>query len=88
MGPSTFSGPASNGAIKFVSPVKFHQSFTLPGTDEHGLLKVTYAIAGVEIGEDAPTILFCAGMFGSRWTAIWHDYLATKAGVRVLFIDR
>jgi hypothetical protein len=29
-------------------------------------MKVTYAMAGPEEGKDVPTILFCAGMFGTR----------------------
>jgi hypothetical protein len=52
-------------AIDLVSPIKYHQSYTL--TDEHGPLKVTYAIAGAPIGEDAPTILLCGGMLGTRY---------------------
>jgi len=79
---------ASDTAIDLVSPIKFHQSFTLLATEKHGPLKVTYAIAGVPIGEDAPTIFFCGGMFGSRYMAVWENYLASKIGVRVLHIDR
>jgi hypothetical protein len=30
-------------------------------------MKVTYAMAGPEEGKDVPTILFCAGMFGTRF---------------------
>lgn len=79
---------ASDTAIDLVSPIKFHQSFTIPVTDKHGRLKVTYSISGVPIGEYAPTVFFCGGMFGSRYMAIWDDYLATKIGVRVLHVDR
>jgi hypothetical protein len=82
------SASAWDTAIDLVSPIKFHQKFTLPETDKHGPLKVTYAIAGVPVGEDAPTIFFCGGMFGSRYMAVFYDYLASKIGVRVLHIDR
>lgn len=75
-------------AIELVSPWKFHQIFTVPATDTHGLLKVTYSIAGIEIGDEAPTILFCGGMFGSRWQALFLDWMATRDEVRVVFIDR
>lgn len=80
--------PVQECVIESVSPIKFHQSFTLPETDKHGALKVTYAVSGIPLGEDAPTILFCGGMFGSRWMAVFNDFLATKIGVRVLYIDR
>ena len=69
-------------------PEKFDQVFTVPGTDEHGPLKVTYAIGGPEDGEDVPTILFCAGMLATRWMAEMLNWVAEKEGVRVLFIDR
>jgi hypothetical protein len=69
-------------------PQKFHRVFTLLGTDEHGPLKVTYAIGGPEHGKDVPTILFCAGMLATRWMAEMINWLAEKEGVRVLFIDR
>ncbi|TVY48735.1 hypothetical protein LOCC1_G002323 [Lachnellula occidentalis] len=80
--------PVQERVIELVSPIKFHQSFTLSETETHEALKVTYAISGIPIGEDAPTILFCGGMFGSRWMAVFNDFLATKVGVRVLYIDR
>ncbi|TVY56671.1 hypothetical protein LCER1_G002440, partial [Lachnellula cervina] len=80
--------PVQERVIESVSPIKFHQSFTLPETDKHGALKVTHAVSGIPLGEDAPTILFCGGMFGSRWMAVFNDFLATKIGVRVLYIDR
>ncbi|TVY19414.1 hypothetical protein LARI1_G002554 [Lachnellula arida] len=80
--------PIQERVIELVSPIKFHQSFTLPETDKHGALKVTYAVSGIPLGEDAPTILFCGGMFGSRWMGVFNDFLATKVGVRVLYIDR
>ena len=80
--------PIQEHVIELVSPIKFHQSFILPATDTHGALKVSYAVSGIPVGEDAPTIMFCGGMFGSRWMAVFNDFLATKVGVRVLYIDR
>ncbi|TVY85458.1 hypothetical protein LSUE1_G000138 [Lachnellula suecica] len=71
-----------------LSQIKYHQIFTLPATDSHGPLKVTYALAGVSLTEDAPTILFCGGMFADRWQAIQDDYIAAKSGVSVIYIDR
>ena len=61
-------------AIEITAPRKFHQIFTIPATDRRSTpLKVTYAIAGVEHGEDVPTILFCGGMFGTRWQALYMN---------------
>ena len=74
--------------IEIIAPHKFHQIFTVPATDKHGQLKVTYGIAGVEHGEDVPTILFCGGMFGVRWQAVFMDWFAEKEGVRIVFVDR
>jgi len=74
-------------AFEVTAARKFHRMFTAPATDTRGPLKVTYAIAGIEEG-DVPTILFCGGMFGTRWQAVWADYLAEQEGVRVLHIDR
>ena len=75
-------------AIEIIAPRKFHRIFTVPDTDTRGPLKVTYGIAGVEDGEDVPTILFCGGMFGIRWQAVFLNWLAEKERVRILFIDR
>lgn len=75
-------------AIEIIAPRKFHKIFAVPGTDTRGPLKVTYAIAGVQDGEGIPTILFCGGMFGVRWQAVFLNWLAEKEGVRILFIDR
>ncbi len=75
-------------AIIITASRKLHQIFTLQATDQHGPLKVTYSIAGPDIGEDVPTILFCAGMFGTRWMAAWYDSFAEKEKVRMIFIDR
>lgn len=75
-------------AIELTAPRRYHQIFTLPGTDSHGPLKFTYAVCGKDNGEDTPTVLFCGGMFGSRWQAPFHNFIAEKEGVRVVFIDR
>lgn len=75
-------------AIEVLAPQKFHRLFVAPATDTRGPLKVSYAIAGVEEGDDVETILFCGGMFGARWQAFWQDHLATKHGIRVMFLDR
>lgn len=75
-------------AMTALSPRKFHRIFKVPATVTHGPLNVTYSIAGVEKGEDIPTILFCGGMFGTRYQAYSLDWMATRDGVRVLFVDR
>jgi hypothetical protein len=77
-------------AIELIAPRKFHRIFTVPATDKHGPLKVTYSIAGVDVdeGEDVPTIFFCGGMFGTRWLAPWLDWISKTEGVRMIFLDR
>lgn len=75
-------------ALEAIAPRKLHQIFTLPATDDHGPLKVSYAIAGPELGEEVPTIFFCGGMFGTRWMAMSYNFLAEKERVRMIFIDR
>lgn len=75
-------------AITALAPRKFHRIFTTPATASRGPLKVTYSIAGIENGKDVPTILFCGGMFGTRWHAHFVDWMATRDEMRVLFIDR
>lgn len=79
---------AEERAIGIAAPRKLHQIFTLPATDKHEALKVSYSIAGPEAGEDVPTILFCGGMFGGRWMAPGHNFYAEKERVRLIFIDR
>ena len=75
-------------AIEILAPRKFHGLFVAPATEARGPLRVSYSIAGIEEGENVETILFCGGMFGTRWQAVFMDWLASKNGVRVLFIDR
>ena len=79
---------AEEQAIDLIAPRKFHQRFTLPATSDHGPLRVTFGIAGKEEGDDTPTILFCGGMFGSRWQAPFQNFIAEKEGVRIIYIDR
>lgn len=79
---------AEEQAIGLLAARKLHQIFTLPATDKHEALKVSYSIAGPEAGEDVPTIMFCGGMFGGRWMAPWHNFYAEKQRVRIIFIDR
>jgi hypothetical protein len=79
--------PEEEEAIKIISPRKYHRLFNLPATENHGPLKVSYAIAGPEDG-DVPTILLCGGMFCTRWHTIGYEHIAQENGVRVLSIDR
>lgn len=79
---------AEEQAIELIAPRKYHQCFKVPATASHGPLRVTYGIAGIIDGEDVPTILFCGGMFGSRWQAVVQNHIAEQEGVRILFIDR
>ena len=84
------SASKEDQAIEIIAPRKFHRLFTTPATDERGPLKVSYSIAGVDVGEgdDVPTILFCGGMFGTRWQAVFLNWIAETEGVRILFLDR
>ncbi|KAG0647982.1 hypothetical protein D0Z07_5873, partial [Hyphodiscus hymeniophilus] len=77
-------------AVELISPRKFHRIFTVPAAVKHGPLKVSYSIAGLDLGEgvDVPNILWCGAMFGTRWQAPWIDYAADKANVRIICIDR
>ena len=75
-------------AAEILAAKKFHQLFEAPATETRGPLRVSYSIAGIEEGEDVETIMFCGGMFGTRLQAVSMDWLATKNGVRVLYIDR
>lgn len=79
---------AEEQAIEAIAPRKLHQIFTLPATDKHEALKVTYSIAGPDIGEDVPTIFFCGGMFGTRYIAMWYNLFAERQRVRIIFTDR
>jgi hypothetical protein len=73
-------------ALEIISSQKSHQSFKIPTTDKRGSLKVARSIAGVPIRE--PSILFSGGMYEVRLQALSIDWLAKKAGVRLIFADR
>jgi hypothetical protein len=79
---------AEDRAITIIAKQKFHQIFTIPATDKHGQLKVTYAVLGKQDGDDVPPIMFCGGMFGMRWQGIYFDWLAEQEDVRMLVVDR
>jgi hypothetical protein len=75
-------------AIELILRIKYHGLFTIPATGKHGPLKISYSLAGTRDGTNVSTILFCGGMFGTRWQATFHDWIAQKHKVRVLYIDR
>lgn len=75
-------------ALELVQLPKFHRKFTIPQTSTHDELQVSYAIAGPDVGEDVPTILFLGGMFGTRWMAAVQNWFAELNGVRMIIIDR
>ncbi|KAK0107572.1 hypothetical protein ONS96_003378 [Cadophora gregata f. sp. sojae] len=79
---------AEEQANTLISQRKFHRLFTLPATNNHETLKVSYGFAGPEIEADAPTILYCGGMFATRYLGVTQDWIATQKGVRILMIDR
>lgn len=78
--------PPASDAQTYLAHPRFHQTFTLPATAEHGALVFSYAEAGREgrrrergengedvdkADEDIPTVLFIPGMFASRYVATW-----------------
>lgn len=79
--------PARVFALEYSAAARMHKSLTIPATADHGPLRVTYAVAGVE-RDDAPTILLVPGMFGGRWWALHPHHLASSMGVRVVSVDR
>ncbi|KAL2398848.1 hypothetical protein ABEF93_005649 [Exophiala dermatitidis] len=81
------SSELESRANEYLSQEKFNRSFTLPATDAHGELAVTYAVGGVD-SADAPTMLFIGGMLGGRYLASIADYVATKYGMRIVVTDR
>lgn len=84
---SAAAGDLDSRASRFIAQEKFNRSLTLPATDAHGELTVTYAIGGLDSAE-APTLLFIGGLFGGRLLASIVDYEATKLGVRIVVADR
>ena len=83
----TKSKTVDDEVIEYMCNSRFHNKITLPATNSHGLLRVTYAIVGVE-DDNAPAILWCDAMLGSRWNGTQHHDFAKKQGVRVIFVDR
>lgn len=77
----------SSCANEYITQEKFNRSFTLPATEAHGELSVTYAVGGLD-SADAPTMLFIGGMLGGRYIASNADYIGTKRGMRIVVIDR
>ncbi|RYP14241.1 hypothetical protein DL765_006521 [Monosporascus sp. GIB2] len=73
-------------AREFIAQEKFNRRFTLPATDAHDELTVTYAVGGVD-SDTAPTVLFIGGMFGGRFLASMADYLGQSLGMRFVVTD-
>ena len=71
----------------YIAREKFNRQFTLPATDSHGELTVTYAVGGKDC-DSAPTILFIGGLYGGRYLATMADYISEKRGVRFVVADR
>lgn len=74
-------------ANEYISQEKFSRSLTLPATESHEELTVTYAVGGLD-SVDAPTVLFIGGMFGGRYLASIADHVCTKLGIRIVVTDR
>jgi 2-phosphoglycerate kinase len=74
-------------ARSFVAQERFNRRFTLPATDAHDELTVTYAVGGVDT-DTAPTVLFIGGMYGGRLLATTSDHVARRLGLRVVVVDR
>ncbi len=74
-------------ASEYIAQEKFNRSFTLPATEAHGELSVTYAVGGLDCA-DAPTVLFIGGMMGGRYLASIADYVGTELGIRIIVTDR
>ncbi|KAL4962972.1 alpha/beta fold hydrolase [Aspergillus stella-maris] len=70
--------------ISLISHLPFHRRVTLT-TPSYGPLTITYADIGTPTG---PALLFCPGMFASRYLGIPHHVLAERAGVRLIVADR
>jgi hypothetical protein len=84
---STKPDELESRANERIKQEKFNRSFTLPATDAHGELSLTYGVGGLD-SIDAPTILFIGGMLGGRYLASMFDYVAMKRGMRVVVTDR
>lgn len=76
-----------------------HREFTLPATETHDVLHVSYAdvgrqpadpllVTGSSSTAQPPTVLFIPGMFASRFIGLHLNAISEKLGVRVLVVDR
>lgn len=74
-------------AREFVAREKFNRRFTLPSTNAHDELTVTYAVGGVD-SDTAPTVLFIGGLYGGRRLATLMDHLGQSLGMRIVVVDR
>ncbi|KAJ9156482.1 hypothetical protein NKR23_g1112 [Pleurostoma richardsiae] len=74
-------------AAAYLDQSRFHCRLTVPATDDHGLLTVTYAVAGAQ-SNSAHTVLFIGGMMGTRYLATLGDFLCEKLGLRFVVVDR
>lgn len=74
-------------ASEYILQKKFNQSLTLPATETHGALSVTYAVGGLD-SPGAPTMLFIGGMLGGRFLASIVDHIATQHAMRIVAVDR
>ncbi|KAK9350918.1 hypothetical protein V1523DRAFT_354540 [Lipomyces doorenjongii] len=74
-------------ASEFITQEQFTRRFTLPTTDSHGELVVTYAVGGLD-SETAPTVLFIGGMFGGRYLASMAEHVGKNLGMRIIVPDR
>ncbi|ORY64304.1 uncharacterized protein BCR38DRAFT_458026 [Pseudomassariella vexata] len=74
-------------AREYIAQEKFNRRFTLPATDAHDELTVTYAVGGVD-SDTAPTVLFIGGMYGGRLLVSMTDHVGQSLGMRIVVIDR
>jgi hypothetical protein len=74
-------------AAEYVGQERFNRRFTLPATEAHGELCVTYAVGGRDRA-DAPTLLFIGGMMGGRHLASMADHVCAEHGMRIVVTDR
>ncbi|KAK9334952.1 hypothetical protein LIPSTDRAFT_3225 [Lipomyces starkeyi NRRL Y-11557] len=81
------AGLAPAPATEYIAREKFNRRFTLPATDAHDELTMTYAVRGVD-SDTAPTVLFIGGMFGGRLLASMTDHVGQSLGMRIVVIDR
>lgn len=74
-------------AREFIARESFNRRFTVPATDAHDELTVTYAVGGVDT-DTAPTVLFIGGMYGGRLLATMTDHVGQSLGMRIVVVDR